>query len=869
MVRLRILFALLIAACAAPVSGLAQRVYWDPPGGRLGLGKTEPVSLVFEDCSPAENFRLPTLPGIDFGEPSESQQTSVVNFQMTTRVVLTFPARAAQKGTVVIPAFDAVTNKGKISVGEVRFEVGDAGVGSSGLAISDIVASELRPSKTTVWAGEVLDFEYFLSASSRYNVSLAGDPTWSPANLVLEPFGQPERADATVGGERRQAVRYHARGLFTQAGQLALDPVRQLVNVQTGERAVGFFSQPRIEQFTVDSTAPAMTVKPLPQPAPPGFRGAVGSFKLESTIVPRTARIGEPITWTLTLSGTGNWTSGLALPEREISADFQVVQPKTRTEMEKDRIFQGKLIEDAVLVPTTAGTYSLGPVSLAFFDTEAGQYRTQTVPAVTVQIDPVPAGFTPGANQPSSASAPPADDSGTRLPGTSTATPPPLPGNLPPVAPLPGDPLPVGTRAATPRHLPVAALIIAPLAVPLLYWIVLAVLQAVRADPTRERRHALAELRRLVRAIGANGAQPDLATLERWRTLAARVWAVRRATPTAEDLAAALASARGAARPDDWLALWREAELAMFASRATLPADWGARAGSTAGATRIRRGISWWPGRRRYWAPRLTALALALVALAQTRGEAAEALDVYRDGRFSEAREAWSTYLRRQPDDWTAHYNIALASAQLDLWAEANAHATAAVLLQPRSDLARLQLRLAATHLSGIDPAVRRLIDPVWYDRPAFWLSPGEWQNLIIGGAVVIGLAFIALISAAFMIGGNHAPVKAAGQAMLLVGVFVLLAALAALSRYGPLVDPDAAMVVQDVQLQSIPSDLAEKQKSTPIAAGTIVVVDRSFLDWDKVEARNETSGWIRRSGVVPLYFSGSADPAVRPPAPR
>ncbi len=846
----RILLLVLFASLS-PVAALAQRVYWDPPGGRLGLAKTEPVSLVFEDCTPVESFRPPSVRGLDFGDPSESQQTTIVNFQMSTRVVLTFPARASQRGTVVVPAFDALTNKGRIAVGEVRFEVGDAGVGPTGIAVNEIVSSELTPSRTTLWAGQLVDFEYLLSASSRYNVSIAGDPAWSPSALILEPFEQGERTEAVVGGERRQAVRYRTRGIVTASGQLTLDPVRQLVNVQTGERAVGFLSQPRYEQFTVDSNAPALSVRPLPLPAPDDFRGAVGTFNLESTIVPQTARIGEPITWTLTLSGSGNWTTGLSLPEREVSTDFQVVQPKTRTEMDNGRLFQGRMIEDAVLVPTAAGTYSLGPVSLTYFDTTAGEYRTQTVPAVSVQIDPVPAAYAAGTAQ-GAASTEPTQGG---LPGSSVAAPPPpLPDDLPAVTPVPGDPLPVGTSGAMPRRLPALWLVVVPLAAPLLYWLGLAVSQSARTDPSRDRRRALEELRRLLRSNRTAGTAPDSSTLERWRTLTARVWSVRRATPTAQDLATAIAASGGATRPDDWIALWAEAEFAMFSAQGALPSDWFARANATARATRIRSWRCWWPGRLVHWAP-VAGVVFAFAFGCATSGHASEARDVYREGRFIEARDAWAAHLAKHPGDWASHHNIALASAQLDEWPQATAHATAAVLLRPRSAAIRQNLRLAVSHLDGMDPQLRTLVEPQWHKRALFFLSPGEWQNLLVGGSVVFGLALAALITSLYS-RGHRIPVRAAGQSMAGVGAVVVITSLLALSAYGQFAHPHAAMIVHPTQLHSIPTDAAEKQQSVPISPGTIVTIERSFLGWEKVRHRTGSGGWVRRESVLPFYLA-------------
>jgi hypothetical protein len=363
-----------------------------------------------------------------------------------------------------------------------------------------------------------------------------------------------------------------------------------------------------------------------------------------------------------------------------------------------------------------------------------------------------------------------------------------------------------------------------------------------------------------VRSLARHGTAPDRATLERWRTLTARVWAIRRATPTVEDLAAALAASRGAKRPDDWLALWREAEVAMFAPTATLPADWLPRASAAAAAVRIRGFMAWWPAQTFHWAPRLAVLALAAALGSACDLQAAEARDAYREGNFAEARDAWLAHLRRQPDDWAARTNVALACAQMDAWAASNAHATSAMLLNPRDADVRRQLRLAATHLDGVDSAIRRLVAPDWYDLPVVWLSPGEWQNLIIGGAGVIGVALLALIGSLYL-RGARAAARATGQAMVAVGSLVITFSIAALWRYGTLADPHAAMVVEAVQLHSIPSDAADKQKNVPITPGTVVVIERNFLGWDRVTTRGGTSGWLRRESLVPFYLP--------PPEPR
>jgi hypothetical protein len=153
-----------------------------------------------------------------------------------------------------------------------------------------------------------------------------------------------------------------------------------LLSIQTGTIGFGIISQPRMEQVSVTSDQPAIEVRPLPT-APAGFGGAVGQFKLASKIVPEKAAVGEPVTWTLELSGTGNWPEINGLPSREVSSDFQVVQPKAKRTPAEGKLFDVTLAEDVVLVPTQPGNYALGPVNFTYFDPKSGTYKTVTAPA--------------------------------------------------------------------------------------------------------------------------------------------------------------------------------------------------------------------------------------------------------------------------------------------------------------------------------------------------------------------------------------------------------------------------------------------------------------------------------------------------------
>ena len=156
------------------------------------------------------------------------------------------------------------------------------------------------------------------------------------------------------------------------------------MRVITGNIGVGLFQQQRVEELSVSTKRPELTIRPLPTPNVSGFTGAVGQFKLVSKVVPTTAAVGEPVTWTLELSGSGNWPEIPGLPQREVSKDFQVVSPQAKRTPAEGKLFDVTLAEDVVLVPTRTGTYTLGPVFFTYFDPKSGSYQTLSTPRTTV-----------------------------------------------------------------------------------------------------------------------------------------------------------------------------------------------------------------------------------------------------------------------------------------------------------------------------------------------------------------------------------------------------------------------------------------------------------------------------------------------------
>lgn len=843
--RILALLFLLGLLLSAAGSVQAQTARWMPDRGSLGIGQSAELQLILEGCAPQGVPNLPSVPGLSLEFAGSSASMMSTNFSaMSHRYTLTYIARAAQRGTVKIPGFEVRTDRGNVRVPPAEFEVGDATVGQNGTPLERIVQSRFQLPAQSVWAGEVFPLTYTLSINRGYNANAVPTIEWSPAPLLVEEWAKPELAEALVNGEARLNVNYRTRALVKAPGTVPLKPAQQLVNLQTGSATFGLFARPTMEQFAITTVDASVTVKPLPPQAPPEFSGAVGQFALTSKVVPVTAAVGEPITWTLELSGTGNWPDITGLPPRTVSRDFRVVQPQPKRSTKENTLFDGTLTEDVVLIPTKAGTYTLGPIRWTYFDPKTGAYRTIDTEKVTLTVTGAAPTAVPPPTSPVDPSKAAKDTPGTPSGGSLRAPPPapalalrdPLSGEATALIPLGWQPVILSSVAASGGILVV--------------WLTLALGRARRTDPYRHRRDASERLRRTVEAIATTRDPKEQRNLlAAWRRDTLTLLGLPASTPSAEILAKKIAST---GPTSEWPKLWREADRALFGSRAALPDDWPTRARAAAAAQRVPAFSPVTALHPQNFLPCLLVLGL-LIALASSAPAATpNGRTAYDQGQFPAAEKTWRERLTHEPTDWTARHNLSLALAQQDRWPEAAALATAAFVQRPDSEPVRWQLVLALQR-AGYTPAE---IAPFVTGHPlrylAQWASPGLWKIGVIASSWLGAVAFCLWLARRF--GAGPRWLHRLSLPCLVLAVAGASASLVSLKLFGLLAEENAAVVWHASVLRSIPTEADVSQKTTPVAAGSVVRIEKPFLGWRRIAFKNGQTGWIDAKDLIPVW---------------
>jgi hypothetical protein len=680
-----------------------------------------------------------------------------------------------------------------------------------------------------VWAGEVFDLSHRLTVPKPAFYAVSSGLKWAPGILQLEDWAKPARTEANAGGGAVVSFLTRTRAMARMPGAWDLGPISQEVTLITGMSRFGNYARPNLQGFAVPTAPGRLQVMPLPAPPPAAgtFTGAVGQFTLASRIAPDAATVGQTITWTVALSGTGNWPALQALPAREIPPHFRALKPLVTLQLQKSTRFDGTLTEDLLLVPEQKGRAELGAIRWSYFDPQLGRYVTLSAAPVAI---PVAAAqktedSTAAAWQQQSAEPP-------RTAGVPAAPPLPPPSLRDPIPGRGGADLPAAASPTWSRALWPAALL-PPLWLGLAWWR-MRMRDAQR--PRREaRRRALAVLKELARSPEP-GLQ--LTLIGRWQRESATLWSFRQAVP--------VPGAFGDAA--EWRQLWREADRARFSAQPVLPPDWIARARGATLARRVPPPAPWTVLRPLHLLP-LLALALGLVSAA---ADAEDADALYRAGNFPAAAAGWRAAISQQPRDWKARHNLALALAEEGRWGEAAGQAAAAFVQRPADPVVRWDLAVIWGRARFGTPEVASFLAPDPVARLARLASPSHWQHRLIVCAWLAVLGLAGMLGARFI--GGHRRWLVLSCAVTAAGIAGAAASGLALREFGDLARPDVAIVWRESALRSVPTEVGGAQEASTLAPGTLVRLDESFLTWRHLTLANGQTGWLRSESLVPLW---------------
>ena len=188
---------------------------------------------------------------------------------------------------------------------------------------------------------------------------------WRQFVLFPQQAGEIEIPSVTFEGVVRQL-----------AGNTAIDPF-SIFN--------GFPRHVEVKK-TMPTNKLKINVSKLPEGKPTGFSGAVGDFKISSSISATELSANEAVTIKLRISGTGNMKL-IKTPEVQFPEDFEIYDPKVENKISlKNNGFSGEKVIEYLAIPRHGGEYTIPSTEFSYFDINSKQYKTLRTDSYTLNV---------------------------------------------------------------------------------------------------------------------------------------------------------------------------------------------------------------------------------------------------------------------------------------------------------------------------------------------------------------------------------------------------------------------------------------------------------------------------------------------------
>lgn len=376
------------------------------------------LTITVTGTSRSADIIIPEIDHIQLRNQGTSSQISVVNGNFSSTVVHAYLVQADKPGTYTIPSLKVSAGGESHATEPIRFAVTKGGQ-PSGYSVPDRKttgeAAFIRISSTgSHYPGEIVPFTIKAYFTQDYRADITSLPTLRGDGVVMSQLqDKPHQTEESVKGRRYHVLTWETSLSGIKAGEhrisFSLDAtllIPQKKRARSSFGGSGFFDDSffndsaldnffgRTEQKPIVSVSPEVvfTVLPLPTAGQPeNFTGAIGDFDLKVGATPVDVEVGEPITLTMEISGTGNFDR-VEAPVFPENPDWKNYSPSAKF-VEQGHSYTGTKIFERAIVAKSAAITGIPQLSFSYFDPQQKRYITKTSAAPAIHIKQ-PAGST-------------------------------------------------------------------------------------------------------------------------------------------------------------------------------------------------------------------------------------------------------------------------------------------------------------------------------------------------------------------------------------------------------------------------------------------------------------------------------------------
>ena len=424
----KILFSTIALAIIATVTATAATFRVQAPSQVAAGGKFR-IEFILEGAD-GTNLTLPELSGAEllYGpEVSTSMSASIINGRASSSYsqVFTMLYQAVTPGRHTLGAATIIADGKKLSTRPTTIEILPSG---SNPAPQHQPGATPQPPQPSSPSGNAPDFsdpmkqsagsdvksnDFFVKVSmskdvvyeqeavvctiklyTRYNVSAfhcTQQPSFNGFLIEELPVSDNYQQMETINGQRYATAELKKCILYPQeSGKLTITSGNydvQLVQYDVYSTPLGQISQPVPINIKVQSNAASVNIRPLPEPKPANFSGAVGDFSVATLLKPTSGfKTYAPATYSIIVSGTGN-LKYVQNPVVNMPKEFDTYDPQNNINTTPSgNNVSGNVTFDYMFIPQVVGDFNIPDSYFVYFNTTTQQYDSLKIEGAHLKV---------------------------------------------------------------------------------------------------------------------------------------------------------------------------------------------------------------------------------------------------------------------------------------------------------------------------------------------------------------------------------------------------------------------------------------------------------------------------------------------------
>lgn len=412
--KIRFTYALVLALLLSSQLLLAQELRFTATASKTEVGTGEPFEVTFTVNGNGESFTPPNFSGFQLvSGPNVSNSMTSINGNTTVSNSYSYVLLPVKEGVGTIGPAIMVLNGRRVATSPIRIKVvkgqavqqnrASSGAGDPSMIkentedLSKSIFLKADVDKTTVYQGEQLNLSYRLYTrasivDSRLDKLPDLNGFWSEDVKTLQQ--KVDWRTVTYKGLKYNIADVKQTVLFAEhSGDITINPfemtfIVRLAAAQSDDIMEQFFGSYKDVKVALKSKPVVIHVKPLPEAGKPvGFTGAVGNFKVSTTLDKTELKSNETLNYNVKVSGSGNLKLLKTLTVN-FPPDFEKYDPKiTDTINQHGNGLSGSRMYNYLLIPRHQGNYTIDPIQFSYFNPVSQKYITIPGKAFQVKVN--------------------------------------------------------------------------------------------------------------------------------------------------------------------------------------------------------------------------------------------------------------------------------------------------------------------------------------------------------------------------------------------------------------------------------------------------------------------------------------------------